>query len=418
MRNWFPDILSSKIVSGSWAPGNIVRLEPDIIVAHDIAFPSAAGTFERLGGKRVRNREKVFVVFDHLQPAKDIASADIAEKTRTFAREQDIINVFHPGRAGILTVALDEFTQLRPGMLIAGTDTHMTSYGAFGILSVCIGPSDFADVMHSGSFWFEAPRTVLVTVEGKLSSYVGGRDVGLRLLKEIGLDGALGEFILVQGPVVDEMSICGRRQLCNLINEAGAVGALMNPDEKVASYLGMSVTELPDFGNLECDRTYVLDMTNIGPQVAHPGRQDDVNAVNVIADTPIDVVFIGSCAGGSIEDLEAVDKVLAENEISANVRMIVVPQSAGTYRKAEEEGILGRIVAKGAYVAGPGCGPCMGAHLGVLGRNEVCVSTSPRNFAGRMGSRKAQIYLANAWVAASSAVAGKIVHPGEVLTEG
>jgi homoaconitase/3-isopropylmalate dehydratase large subunit len=415
MKHWLADILNYRIASGKWEPGSLVQLVPDLLVAHDIAFPASARAFKAMGGMKAQHGDRIYIIHDHLQPAKDITSADIAEKGLKFARDKGITNCFTAGRAGILTVALDELTKLRPGMLIAGTDTHMPTYGAFGLISLCIGPADLAHAMHAGAFWFEPPPTVRIMLEGELGPLTGGRDVGLRLLKEIGMDGGLNEFFLLEGPIVDSSGICSRRQLCNLMVEAGAVGSFMRADSAVASHLGISEDSLPELGELECDKSLTFDLSALEPQVALPGRPDDVHPVADIDATDVHAVFIGSCAGGSLEDLKALDEVLGRNDIHPGVRLIVVPQSAGTFRDAERLGIIGRVVEKGAYISGPGCGPCMGAHLGVLGRGEVCVSTSPRNFPGRMGSRLAKIYLANAWVAAAAAVAGKIVHPRELL---
>jgi homoaconitase/3-isopropylmalate dehydratase large subunit len=235
------------------------------------------------------------------------------------------------------------------------------------------------------------------------------------MLREIGMDGGLGKIFLLEGSTVDSLGICSRRQLCNLMVEAGAIGSFMRPDGIVASHLGINESAFPRSGALECDESLGFDLSGIEPQVALPGRPDDVHPVEELDNVKVDAVFIGSCAGGSIEDLRALDEILKVGDISEDVRLIVVPQSAGTLLEAERLGIIGRIANKGAYISGPGCGPCMGAHLGVLGRGEVCVSTSPRNFPGRMGSRKAKIYLANAWVAAAAAVTGRIVHPRRVI---
>lgn len=415
MNKWLAEILGDNISSGEWETGSLLQLAPDILVAHDIAFPSAVRAFRAFGGMAVKNPGNIYVIHDHLQPAKDIASADMVKKSMNFASEHDISNIYSAGRAGILTVALDELATLKPGMLIAGTDTHMPTYGAFGIVSLCISPVDLGHAMYSGTFWFEPPKTAGIHLEGELRPYVGGRDIGLWLLKQIGMDGGLGKFFLLEGPVIDSLRICGRRQLCNLMVEAGAVGAFMRADNVVAEYLGINSDPLPRYGKLECDESYRFNMSDIEPQVALPGRPDDVHPVDEIEDVEVDAVFIGSCAGGSLEDLEALDEVLRGNDIHGKVRLVVIPQSAGTFVAAERGGIIPRIAAKGAYISGPGCGPCMGAHLGVLGRGEVCVSTSPRNFPGRMGSSRADIYLANAYVAASAAVTGKILHPRKVL---
>jgi len=415
MAPWLGDILGKRIVSGTWKKGSIVELAPDLVIAHDIAFPLAAQALHSMGVEKVINPERIFVVQDHLQPAKDRMSADMAADGQKFAIEKGIRNFLTVGGGGILTVALDELTRLRPGMLIAGTDTHMPTYGAFGIMSVNIGAIDLAQVMYKGTFWFESPPTLCIHLDGQLDSFVGGRDIGLWLLKQISMDGGLGEYFLLEGSIVDSFSICSRRQLCNLMVEAGAVGSFMRADKTAAAYLGIEGEPLPELAPLECDATYTYDVTGLEPQVALPGRPDDVHPVSEIKPVDVDAVFIGSCAGGSIEDLMAVDEVLRSNKIHDRVRLIIVPQSAGTLKEAERLGIVGRMAGKGAYIAGPGCGPCMGAHIGVLGRGEVCVSTSPRNFQGRMGSKLADVYLANAWVAAAAAVAGTIVHPKEVL---
>ena len=414
MNKLLAEILGDNIVVGEWKPGTMTQLKPDILVTHDIAFPSAIRTFAMFGGEKVKNPGNIYLIHDHLQPAKDIASANLAKKGLEFAKEQDIKHIYTAGEAGILTVALDELTTLKPGMLIAGTDTHMPTYGAFGIVALCISPIDMAHVMRTGTFWFEPPLTVRIRLRGELKPFVGGRDIGLWLLKNIGMDGGIGKFFILEGDVVDNLRICGRRQLCNLMVEAGAVGAFMKADAVVAEYLGFDESELPDIGKYECDESLSFNLDDIEPQVALPGRTDDVHPVGEIEDTDVDAVFIGSCAGGSLEDLEALDEIMKERSVCEDVRLIVIPQSAGTFVAAERQGIIGRIVTKGAYVSGPGCGPCMGAQLGVLGRGEVCVSTSPRNFPGRMGSIGAKIYLANAHVAAAAAVTGKIVHPGSL----
>ncbi len=415
MSQWLAEILADRIASGKWEKGAHVKLRPDILVSHDISFPMAIKAFKSMGSKKVMNPERIFILQDHLQPAKDRKSADLPVAARRFANEHGITNFFNIGDAGILTVALDELTQLRPGMRIAGTDTQMPTYGAFGIISLNIGPLDLAHAMTKGTFWFEPPKTISIRLSGKLEPYVVGRDAGFWLLKKIGLDGGLGKFFLLEGDVVDSFEVCNRRQLCNLTVETGAAGAFMKADKVVAEHLGLSFDDLPRCPTLECDSQMEFNLAGIEPQVAIPGDAGDVLPVSDIDPVNVDAVFIGSCSGGSIEDLKALDAVLEGNEIHRNVRLIVIPQSAGTFRKAEHLGIIGRIAAKGAFIAGPGCGPCMGAHLGVLGKDEVCVSTSPRNYSGRMGSRLARIYLANAWVAAASAVTGNIKHPADLL---
>jgi homoaconitase/3-isopropylmalate dehydratase large subunit len=418
MSDWLGDMLAKNIVSGTWAKDSLVQLAPDLLIAHDISFPMAAAVFDAMGFQAVVNPKRIYIVNDHLQPAKDSLSANLVLNGQKFASAKGIPHFATVGIGGILTIALDELAVLKLGMLIAGTDTHMPTYGAFGIIALNIGPTDLAHAMGTGTFWFFPPRTVCLTLAGKLEIFVGGRDVGLHVLGKIGLDGGLGKYFVLEGPVVESFRISSRRQLCNLMVEAGAVGVYMHPDKIVATHLGITEDKLPEERRLVCVDALSFDLTGLQPQVALPGRMDDVHPVDEIEPVDVDTVFVGSCAGGSIEDLMAVDEVLQSNRIHDRVKVIVAPQSAGTLREAERLGIIGRLTERGVYITGPGCGPCMGAHLGVLGKDEVCVSTSPRNYPGRMGSRLAKVYLANAWVAAAASVAGHIIHPKEVLQKG
>ncbi len=411
--------ISEKILSrasgNTVAAGDFVIASIDYAMAHDGTSVLAVKAFKEMGAKKVWDPQRIIIPFDHIAPANNETAAKLQQGIRQWVKEQGITNFFDIGR-GICHQVLPEQGFAMPGKLIIGADSHSCTYGAFGAFATGVGATDMAEIFASGKLWLRVPQTIRITVEGKLAKGVSAKDMTLYVIKNVGADGANYKAIEYYGDAITALSIPGRMTLCNMAIEMGAKAGIVPPDKKTDDYLKERAREkyTPVFADNDAEyiEEYNFDVGDLSPLVAKPHEVDNVVTVGDVEGTPLDQVFIGSCTNGRYDDLEAVARILKGKKVRA--RTIVLPASREVLIKATESGIITTLLKAGAIIAPPGCGPCLGAHMGVLAEGETCLSTSNRNFRGRMGAG-GLIYLASPETAAASAVAGKITDPRDVI---
>jgi len=356
------------------------------------------------------------VILDHQVPAESVKAAELHKTMRQFAAEQKL-QIYDVGRGGICHQVMPEKGHVVPGTVIVGADSHTCTYGAFGAFATGIGSTEAAAVMATGKIWLKIPKAVKMTVKGEFPKYVTPKDLILSIIGRVSVDGVTYESAEFTGPTVKAMSIAGRMTLCNMAVEMGAKNGIVEPDEKTREFLQGRVKALPDFGALKSDkdvvyeRTIEFDVSKLEPQVACPSSVDNVRPVSEVGDVPVEQAFIGSCTNGRIEDLRLAAQVLKGKKVKDGVRALVIPASQEVWQQAMKEGLLEIFTDAGAIVCGSACGPCLGGHIGLLAAGEACVSTSNRNFIGRMGSTQASVFLASPATVAASAVTGKITDP-------
>ena len=405
-------------------PGDHVEARVDLILANDITGPIAIREFQNLSNGngllscRVFDPERIALVADHFTPSKDIKSAEQCQIVRKFADAQGLSHYYDGGRAGIEHVLLPEQGLVAPGELVVGADSHTCTYGALGAFATGMGSTDVGVAMATGNVWLRVPETIRLEYRGKLQPWVGGKDLILDTIARIGVSGALYRAIEFTGPVMDELPMAGRFTMANMAIEAGAKVGLFAVDQATCAYLDDRVSRsyTACFADEDADYEQILDIdvTDLGPVVALPHRPDNVCCVSEAAHVSIDQSVIGSCTNGRIDDLRIAAEVLRGQKVAQDVRCIVIPGTPQVYLDALREGLLEIFVEAGAVVSTPTCGPCLGGHMGVLAAGERAVSTTNRNFQGRMGHADSEIYLAGPAVAAASAIAGRIAHPDEV----
>lgn len=404
-------------------PGEIVTCKVDLAMANDVTAPPAASAFRKMGAQKVWDRHKIALVASHFAPAKDIASAKLMSRMRAFALEYDIEHYFEIGRGGIEHILLPEEALVLPGQVIIGADSHSCTYGALGCFSTGVGSTDVAAVWALGEIWLRVPETMKIVYTGHLKQWVMGKDLILSVIARIGDDGATYMAMEHTGPTIEGLSMDSRLTLTNMAIEAGAKSGIVPPDALTLAYVAERQLEMNrpnDFtvhsSDDDADFADVIDIDvdAIEPMVAQPSLPSRAVPVSHIPPVKVDQVFIGSCTNARIEDLRVAADVLGDEKVADGVRLMVIPATQRVWRQANAEGLLDRFAAAGATVSTPTCGACLGAHMGVLGPNEVCVSTSNRNYVGRMGDPSAQVYLANPAVAMAAAVAGEVVHPSAV----
>ena len=398
--------------------GELLMCNLDLVLGNDITGPVAINEFYKMGAKKVFDPAKVVLVPDHFAPNKDIKSAQMTKDMRAFAREQQIVHYFEVGKAGIEHALLPEQGLCAPGEVIIGADSHTCTYGALGCMSTGVGSTDMAAGMATGQAWFKVPEAVKVTLTGKLNPYVSGKDVILHLIGLIGVDGARYMSLEFGGDGVKEISMDGRLTIANMAIEAGAKNGIFPVDDVTRAYLAGRVTRPwqavePD-PDAEYAREVVIDLADVPPTVALPHLPSNTKPAADCADLAIDQVVIGSCTNGRIEDLRAAAQVLRGHQVSDRVRCIVIPGTQQIVRQAIDEGLVSVFIDAGAIFTMPTCGPCLGGHCGVLADGERCVSTTNRNFVGRMGHTGSEVILASPAVAAASAVLGRVATPDEV----
>jgi len=400
------------------SPGEFINVRLDLVMANDITAPIAIKEFHRIGAGKVFDPQKVVMVPSHLTPNKDIASAEMTKMMREFCYEQGTI-YFEVGRAGIDHVLLPEQGLVLPGEVVIGADSHTCTYGALGVFATGMGSTDIATAMATGDIWMKVPPTIKFVYRGSLEKWVGGKDLILYTIGDIGVDGALYSAMEFTGETIDALSIDGRFTMANMAIEAGAKAGLFRVDNKTQLYIKSrakrpyNVYE-PD-NDAEYSQVIEYNVSGIEPQVALPHSPANVRPVSEIGEIGIDQAIIGSCTNGRLEDLRVAAQILKGREVHPRVRCIVIPGSQQVYLDALSEGLIEIFVAAGAAVSTPTCGPCCGLHMGILADGERCISTTNRNFVGRMGSPKSEVYLSNPAVAAASAIAGRISSPEEVI---
>lgn len=398
--------------------GELLMCNLDLVLGNDITGPVAINEFYKMGAKKVFDPAKVVLVPDHFAPNKDIKSAQMTKDMRAFAREQQIVHYFEVGKAGIEHALLPEQGLCAPGEVIIGADSHTCTYGALGCMSTGVGSTDMAAGMATGQAWFKVPEAVKVTLTGKLNPYVSGKDVILHLIGLIGVDGARYMSLEFGGDGVKEISMDGRLTIANMAIEAGAKNGIFPVDDVTRAYLAGRVTRPwqavePD-PDAEYAREVVIDLADVPLTVALPHLPSNTKPAADCSDLAIDQVVIGSCTNGRIEDLRAAAQVLRGHQVSDRVRCIVIPGTQQIVRQAIDEGLVSVFIDAGAIFTMPTCGPCLGGHCGVLADGERCVSTTNRNFVGRMGHTGSEVILASPAVAAASAVLGRVATPDEV----
>lgn len=398
-------------------PGELIEAKVDLVLGNDITAPIAIKEFEELGINKVFDNEKIALIPDHFTPNKDIKSAEQVKILREFAKKYNIVHFYDVGRVGVEHALLPELGLVRPGMCIIGADSHTCTYGAFGAFSTGVGSTDMAAAMATGKTWFKVPESIKFVVYGKLQPYVSAKDIILHIIGSIGVDGALYASMEFAGDTIAELSMEGRMTMANMAIEAGAKNGIFAPDGKTVEYI-KSRTGLPyTLYYSDDDARYVTikeyDASKIEPSVAFPHLPENIKPARE-AGVKIDQVVIGSCTNGRIEDLRVAAKILKGRKVHKDVRLLIIPATQEVYRKALEEGLIDIFIEAEAAVSAPTCGPCLGGHMGILAEGERCVATTNRNFVGRMGHPKSEVYLASPAVAAASAILGKIAHPDEL----
>ena len=402
-------------------PGDLVEVAVDVVLANDVTAPIAIREFANLGVDRVFDPSRVVMVADHFVPNKDIKSAEQCRVMREFARSQELPHYYDVGRMGIEHVLLPEQGLVVSGDVVVGADSHTCTYGAVGAFATGMGSTDIAVAMATGQIWMRVPETIQVVYHGELRPWVGGKDLILFTIGQIGVSGALYKALEFSGPAMEGLSMAGRFTMSNMAIEAGAKVGLFQTDEMTCSYLDARAARPYVKYKADSAATYSqvleIDVGLVEPQVAFPYSPDNARPVGEADDVLIDQVVIGSCTNGRLEDLRVAAEVMKGHQVHSNVRCIVIPGTQRIYTEALREGLLEVFVEAGAAVSTPTCGPCLGGHMGVLAAGERAVSTTNRNFRGRMGHPDSEVYLAGPAVAAASAVEGRITGPEEVLLQ-
>jgi 3-isopropylmalate/(R)-2-methylmalate dehydratase large subunit len=400
-------------------PGDLVMAKIDFAMGHDLTIPPAGRIMrDQMGAQKVWDPERVAVVQDHFQPAKDAASATLGRMTREFARDMGIRWYFEVGQGGICHTVLPERGLVLPGELVVGADSHSCTYGALNNFATGIGSTDLACVLALGELWFRVPETLRFVYHNRLGDWVEGKDLILHVIGTIGVDGARSRAMEHTGEALRHLDMEARLTMTNMAIEAGAKNGIMASDEVTEEYLRgraqrpyQPVDSDPD---ATYERTFEIDAEKVPITLAKPMSPDNMASIDEVAGTRLDQVFIGSCTNSRITDLRKAARILEGRKVAPGVRLIVTPSSHEVARQAEREGLIRIFLDAGAAWTIETCGACLGGHMGVLGEGEVCLSTTNRNFPGRMGDPRALVYLANPAVAAASAVTGVITHPTEV----
>jgi len=400
------------------SPGEIVEANIDVAMTHDLTGPLAIKSFRKIGTKKVWDSNKVVVILDHLVPASSVISANLHKIVRNFVEEQNIKNFYDVGRGGVCHQVMPEQGHVRPGDVIVGSDSHTCTYGAFGAFATGIGSTEMAAVFTTGKLWFRVPDVIKVYVAGKFQKLVTAKDLTLNIIGKIGADGAIYKGLEFGGSTIRDLSIDGRMVLANMAVEMGAKAGIIEPDQKTLDYIKSRTNKPFKPIKSDLDTTYEkvvdVDISNLEPQVAVPHSVDNVKPVSELDGTEVNQAFIGSCTNGRLEDLRVAAQIIKGKKIAKSMRLIVIPASQEIYLNAVNEGLVKMFMKSGATVGNPNCGPCLGGHMGIMADGEACISTSNRNFIGRMGSTKSFVYLASPATVAASALIGKITDPRKI----
>ena len=398
--------------------GQLIDAELDLVLANDITGPVGIKEFEKAGGKKVKDKGKVALVMDHFVPNKDIKSAQQCKLCRDFAAEQNLENFFDVGEMGIEHALLPEKGLVGAGDLVIGADSHTCTYGALGAFSTGVGSTDMAAGMLSGRCWFKVPSALKFVLKGKPAKYISGKDIILHIIGMIGVDGALYKSMEFFGDGVKHLTMDDRFTICNMAIEAGAKNGIFPMDAQTLEYMNGRFKRSPRIymadDDAEYDDEYEIDLSALKPTVAFPHLPENTHTPEEWGNIQIDQVVIGSCTNGRISDLRMAAKVLKGRHVKKGVRTIIIPATNEIYLQAVKEGLVETFIKAGAIVSTPTCGPCLGGYMGILAENEKCVSTTNRNFVGRMGHVSSEVYLASPYIAAASAVAGRLATPDEI----
>ena len=399
--------------------GELLMCKLNLVLGNDITAPVAINEFEKMGATKVFDPAKIALVPDHFVPNKDIKSATMAKQMREFARAQKIVNYFEVGRVGIEHALLPEQGLVAPGEVIIGADSHTCTYGAVGAFSTGVGSTDMAVGMATGECWFKVPEAIKVVLKGKLKPWVSGKDVILHLIGEIGVDGALYQSLEFTGEGVKEISMDGRLTIANMAIEAGAKNGIFPVDDVCRAYLAERVsrewTAFEPDEDAEYSRVVTIDLDELDLTVSLPHLPENTKPARECADKTIDQVVIGSCTNGRISDMRVAAQILKGHKVNENVRCIVIPGTQQVVKSCLAEGLVDIFIDAGAIFTMPTCGPCLGGFCGVLADGERAVSTTNRNFVGRMGHTGSEVILSSPAVAAASAILGRVATPEEVL---
>jgi 3-isopropylmalate/(R)-2-methylmalate dehydratase large subunit len=400
--------------------GEIADAKVDVIMVHDLTGPLAVEAFKRIGVTHIWDNKKVVIILDHQVPAESVKAAELHKMLRKFAKEQKI-RIYDVGKGGICHQVMPEKGHVFPGTVIVGADSHTCTYGAFGAFATGIGSTEAAAVFATGKIWLRVPEAIKINVEGRFQKYVTPKDLILSIIGKLGAGGAIYKSVEFSGPAIRAMSIAGRMTLCNMTVEMGAKNGIVAPDETTRKFLeGRTAKALVPFESLKSDagapyeKAIDIDVTDLTPQIACPFSVDNVKPASEVGNVQVEQAFIGSCTNGRIEDLRLAAQILKSKLVKDGVRTLVIPASQEVYSQALKEGLIEIFTDAGAMVCGSTCGPCLGGHIGLLAPGETCVSTSNRNFIGRMGSTEANVYLASPATVAASAITGRITDPREL----
>jgi 3-isopropylmalate/(R)-2-methylmalate dehydratase large subunit len=411
-------ILASHCDKTAVEPGELITAKLDLVLSNDITAPIAIREFGQIGVDCVFDPEKIVLVPDHYTPAKDIKSAQQVKTMREFARKYGIANFFEIGRVGIEHALLPDIGLVLPGDAVIGADSHTCTYGAIGAFSTGVGSTDVASAMALGECWFKVPEAIKFVYYGKLNKWVGGKDLILYTIGKIGVDGALYCSMEFTGEVIDKLPMADRFTMCNMAIEAGGKNGIIQPDEITIEYVKQRAKREfkvyasdPDANYKE---TVEIDCSKLEPQVSFPHLPENARPISEVGNVPIDQSVIGSCTNGRIEDLRIAAQVLKGRKVHPEVRLIVLPATQEIWTRAMHEGLFDIFVEAGGAVSTPTCGPCLGGHMGCLAEGERSIATTNRNFVGRMGHPKSEVYLSGPAVAAASAVLGRIGGPDEL----
>jgi len=398
--------------------GQLINAKVDIALGNDITAPIAIKEFQKAGGKKVFDKNKVVLVLDHFTPNKDIDSAQQCKFVHEFAMEQQVTHFYEGGQVGIEHALLPEQGIVLPGDLVIGADSHTCTYGALGAFATGVGSTDLAAVMLTGELWFKVPQSIKFVLYGKLQKWVSGKDLILYIIGRIGVDGALYKAMEFTGETIGKLPMAGRLSMANMAIEAGAKNGIFAPDKITRDYIKKRAKRDYKFYSSDTDAVYTdtieIDAGEIEPQVAFPHLPSNVKGISKAGKVKIDQALIGSCTNGRIEDLRVAAQILKNRRAASNVRLIIIPATPEIYKQALKEGLIEIFLKADAVISPPSCGACLGGHMGILAEGERAVATTNRNFVGRMGHPKSEVYLANPAVAAASAVLGRIASPEEL----
>jgi 3-isopropylmalate/(R)-2-methylmalate dehydratase large subunit len=413
-------ILASHAGTEEVSPGELINARVDFALGNDITAPIALEAFQEIGSPQVFDPSRIALVADHFVPNKDIQSAQQVRHMRLFARRHGIQHFYEVGKMGIEHALLPELGLVLPGDLVIGADSHTCTYGALGAFSTGVGSTDLAAAMATGEVWLKVPESIKFVYRGKLSRWVSGKDIILYTIGQIGVDGALYAAMEFVGEAITHLPMADRFTICNMAIEAGAKAGIIEPDDVTLEYVKPRAQR--EFAVVKSDssahyrETHEFDASKIALQVAFPSLPSNSRSIDEVNEVEIDQVVIGSCTNGRIEDMRVAAQVLNGRKVHPRVRCLIIPATPSVYRECSREGLLDIFLDAGAAVSTPTCGPCLGGHMGILAEGERALATTNRNFVGRMGHPKSEVYLAGPAVAAATAVAGRICNPDTILS--